>query len=223
MRIARHTRGFTVIELLVGLQITSIVLSAVAALAFAMSVAARDADDTIHTQTELRYATLRIGELIRTCRLLCAAPGNDLVLWTADYNHDDRIDVNEVIYVEYDDPNDSLKLREFDLKNSPTVLTALELPETEPVLATLAQTGTKAALVREYTPLNKVRRITMLQGCSNVEFTADQNPPRTRRLTISFDLTENNAVHHYEIEATVRASAQHLLSGDGSTLVSDDD
>ena len=40
-----------------------------------------DADDTIRAQMQLRYTTLRISELIRTSKLVCAAPGNDLVLW----------------------------------------------------------------------------------------------------------------------------------------------
>jgi len=223
MGIARHHKALTVIELLVGLLITSILLSAVATLAFAMSVGARDADDQIHTQAELRYTTLRISELIRTSRLLCAAPGKDLVLWAADDNHNNLIDVNEVVYLEYDDPNDSLSVREFTVANSPTVLAALGLPETAPVLTTLAQPQTKAALVHAYGPANQMRRITMLHGCRNAVFTADQNPPRTQRLMISFDVAENDSVHRYEIDAALRASAQHLLSSDGSALVSDDD
>jgi type II secretory pathway component PulJ len=223
MRIARHTKGLTVIELMIGMLITSIILSAVAALAFAMSVAARSADDTIHTQTDLRSAVLRVGELIRTCRLVCGAPGNDLVLWRADDYHPGRIDVNEIVYIEYDDPNNALKLREFDLKDSPSVLAALGLPETDPALTTLAQPGTKGALVQVYAPLGKMRQSTLLRGCRNVVFTADQNPPRTRRLAISFDLAEDGGVHRHEIDATRRASAEHLLSADGRTLVSDDD
>jgi hypothetical protein len=211
------------VELLVGLQITSIVLSAVAALAFAMTVATRSADDMVRTQTELRGATLRLGELVRTSRLVCAAPEDNLVLWTADHNHDDLIDVNEIVYIEYDDPNDALKLREFDPNDNTTVLAALGLPPTDPVLTVLAQAGTKAALVQMYAPAHEVRRTTMIRGCHNAAFTADQNPPRTRGLTISFDLAENNGVHRYEVGAALSASAQHLLSADGTTLVGDDD
>ena len=188
-----------------------------------MSVATRSADDTTHTQAELRYTTLRVGELIRTARLVCAAPDNDLVFWSADRNQNDVIDVNEIVYIEHDDPNNSLKLLEFDPNESTTVLAALGLPDTQPVLATLAQTGTKAALVQAYAPANEVRRTTLLRDCNDVVFTADQNPPRTRRLTISFDLAEGNGVHRYEIGAALLASAQYLLSGDASALVGDDD
>lgn len=220
--------GFTLIELLVGMMITSIILSAVATLAFAMSVGVRDADDTIRAQMQLRYATVRISELMRTCRLVCAAPGHDLVLWRADDNHNDRIDVNEIVYIEYDEGEHELKLLEFDLAQSPSVLETLGLPPTAPVLTTLGQTQIKTALVQRYQDVSQdgrpvVREPAILQECRNVVFTADQDPPHTRRLTISFDLTENNRTHHYEIDTTLRVSAQHLLSSDGSALVSDDD
>jgi prepilin-type N-terminal cleavage/methylation domain-containing protein len=223
MRIARHTQGFTVIELLVGMMITSIILAAVATLAYALTTASTASSDTAAAQTRLRQATLRIRDLVGTCKLLCAAPGTDLVLWTADHNHDNRIDVNEIVYIERDDPNSALKLRDFNLKNSPTVLQALGLSDdTDPVLTTLAQPETKAALVGVYDPLHQVRRITLLQGCSNVTLAWDRDPPRTRRLTISFDLADNG-VHRYEIDAARRASAEYLLSADERTLVSDDD
>ncbi len=223
MASVRHTKGFTLIELLVGMMITSIILSAVATLAFAMSVAARDADYTAHAQTNLRCGVLRVGELVRTCRLVCAAPGTDLVLWTADHNHNNRVDVNEIVYLELDDSNGALKLCDFNLKSSPTVLQALGLSDdVDPILTTLAQPETKATLVHIYGPLGQVRRITVLQGCSNITLARDQDPPRTRHLTISFDLADNG-VHRYEIDATRRASAEYLISADERTLVSDDD
>ena len=222
----RNSRAgaFTLIELLVGMMITSIILTAVATLAFAMSVAARDADDTIRAQMQLRYATLRISELIRTSQLICAGPGNDLVLWRADDNDPNLINVNEIVYIEYDDVKQELKLLEFDLKTSPTVLAALGLPETDPILTRLAQAETKTALVQKYQAMKDVvRDPNILSGCGNVKFSWDVNPPRTRRLTISFDLAENNGVHHYEIDTTLLASAQNLLNGAPLALVSDDD
>ena len=223
MSIARRVNAFTLIELLVGLQITGILLTAVATMAFAMSVAAREADDTTLTQTTLRYTVLRVGELIRTSRLVCAAPGTDVVLWQADDYRRGQIDVNEIVYIEYDDPTDTLRLLEFDPPSSLTILAALGLAPGDPVLTALAQPGTKAALVQAYTPLGRVRRTTVLQGCRNLVFTTDQAPPHTRSLALSFDLAETDGVHHYEIRGTLRPSAQHFLSPDGSTLVSDDD
>ncbi|MCU0915208.1 MAG: prepilin-type N-terminal cleavage/methylation domain-containing protein [Planctomycetes bacterium] len=222
MKTARHDQAFTVIELLIGLLITSILMAAVATLAFAMSTGARDAEDTIRAEAELRYATLRLGELFRTGRLLCAAPDTDLVVWAVDDRRPDVIDANEVVYLEYDDPNHALKLRQFVVKNSPTVVSAVGLPG-QPVLAVLALASTKTALVQAYTPTNRVRRTTLLPGCSNVTFMLDQSPPRTRRVTISFDRAEGQGLRHYEIAATLCASTEHLLSSDETNLIADDD
>ena len=50
--------------------ITSIILGAVATLAYAMGVANDAGNDTTYKQAQVRYATLRISELIRNCRFV---------------------------------------------------------------------------------------------------------------------------------------------------------
>jgi type II secretory pathway pseudopilin PulG len=222
MRVARQDRAFTFVELLVGLQITSILLAAIATMAFAMSTAARHADETMHSQASLRYAALRVGELIRTCRLVCAAPGRELVFWMSDDNGNGQIDINEVVYLEYDEPGQALRLLQFNVPGNPTVLAALGQPETDPILTALAESATKTAL-ETYAGVGQIRRVTLLAGCSNVAFAADPLPPRTRQLAISYDLAANGGPARQEIGGTLRTSAQHLLSPDASTLVSDDD
>jgi prepilin-type N-terminal cleavage/methylation domain-containing protein len=224
MRNVRYTRGFTVIELLIGMLITSILLSAVAAFAYALTVGSMASGDVAAKQAQLRQTTLRLCDLVGCSKLLCAASSSDLVLWKGDANHNNLIDVNEVAYIEFDGSQNALRLLEFSVAGGPTVLAALGLPSTEPVLTTLRQPQTKPALVQQYQSVNNaVREVALLQGCSNVVFTPDQYPPYTRRLTISFDLTDSNGPHHYEIVVALRASAQNLLSTDGNTLVSDDD
>ena len=69
---------------MVGLMVTSIILSAVATLAFAMSSASTAGGDSALRQAELRNATVRLSELIGNCKMICAAPGTDLAVWTAD-------------------------------------------------------------------------------------------------------------------------------------------
>ena len=92
--------AFTLIELLVGMMITSIILTAVATLAFAMSVASTYSGDTAAKQTQIRQATVRLCDLVGSCKLLCAAPGNDLVLWRADDSPaNNQINVNELVYL----------------------------------------------------------------------------------------------------------------------------
>ncbi len=65
MRARKKQRGFTLVELLVALMVTSIIFGAVATLAYAVGTAHDASDDTSQKQTYVRFATLRISELIR--------------------------------------------------------------------------------------------------------------------------------------------------------------
>ncbi len=210
MRIARH-KGFTLIELLIGMLITSIILSAVATLAFALSTASMAGGDTAVKQTQLRQTTLRINDLVGTCRLLCAAPGNDLVVWRADDNADGQINVNELVYLERGEACTLLRLCQFAAAGNPPV-----------ALSDLALAATKAQLQASgsptYTPL--------IPACKNVQFAFHPVPPPltyANCLMISFELTENGVDHRYEIVTALRSRAAHLLNPTGDALVARDD
>ena len=223
MKMIRRRQAFTLVELMVGLMVTSIILSAVATLAFALSSASRASDDVTYAQTQLRSVTPRIHDLIRRSRMICAQFDDHLVIWRSYNNQDGQIHVNEIVYLEYDDPNDSLRLYEFTTSDNPTVLSALELPNGTPVLTELAKPQTKSTLIQKYLSAGSVRQGAILRNCRNVSFLVDQNPPRTKHLTVAFDLADNGGSHHYEIDATMRVSAAHLLSSDATNLVTDDD
>ncbi|MHC4286071.1 MAG: prepilin-type N-terminal cleavage/methylation domain-containing protein [Planctomycetota bacterium] len=83
---AVHCKAFTLTELLLALLVTGIVLAAVVTLAYALSTANDVSDNTSQTQAYVRYATLRISELIRHCKLVCGMSGDDLAVWRADDN-----------------------------------------------------------------------------------------------------------------------------------------
>jgi len=71
-----RNKGFTLVELMVvTLIVTGIIMSAIATLAFAFSSAYDATDDTDRKQAQVRYASLRISELIRHCKLICAVSG----------------------------------------------------------------------------------------------------------------------------------------------------
>jgi hypothetical protein len=56
-----------------------------------------------------------------------------------------------------------------------------------------------------------------------VQFHWDPDPPRTRLLTVSFDLLENNLTRRYEMNIALRAWAGHLLDESGTGIVNGDD
>jgi type II secretory pathway pseudopilin PulG len=204
----RVKTAFTIVELLVALVVTSVVLSAIAALAFAMGTATRSSEDVAFAQTEVRTATLRLVELIRNCRMICAAPGNDLVVWKSDDNGDERINLNELVYIESGSAHSVLQLGQFSAPSNPQV-----------AFTSLSLAATKSSLAATYGQTD----VTLIRSCSNLQFTWDQAPPLTRRLVVSFDLTEDSAVHHYQVDVAVLGSAANLLNATATDLVTDDD
>jgi prepilin-type N-terminal cleavage/methylation domain-containing protein len=100
MRDTRYEDGFTLVELLVALIVVSIIFTAVATLAYALGAVNDAANDMAEKQAQVRYATLRISELIRHCKLICGTTGNAITIWKADDNSNNEIDTNEQVYVE---------------------------------------------------------------------------------------------------------------------------
>jgi len=203
MRDTRYKKGFTLVELLVALIVTGIVLAAVATLAFAMGAANDATDDSSKKQAQVRYATLRISELIRHCKLICGTPGGDLAIWRADDNGDGQVNINELVYIERGTGRDYLRLCEF--------------PSSDTSLVNLSDIETLS------TSSYDVTYVQLIPQCSDVQFSLDVVPPNSRFVSIVFDVLENDIVHQYQISAALRGWAGNLLDGSGDNIVSDDD
>ncbi len=204
MRDVRYKRGFTLVELLLALIVTGIILAAVTTLAFAVGAANDTTDDTSQKQSQVRYATLRISELIRHCKLICGTPSGEIAIWRADNNGDGQININELVYIERGAGGDYLRLCEFPSSDT----TPVELSD----ISTLSTSD----YIVTYVPL--------VPQCSNVEFGfLPELPPQSRFVSISFDVVENDIVRQYQISAALRGWAGNLLDGSGDNIVSDDD
>jgi prepilin-type N-terminal cleavage/methylation domain-containing protein len=203
VRPKHNFNGFTLVELLVALIVVSIIFTAVATLAYTLGAVNDSTNDMAKKQAQVRYATLRISELIRHCKLICAAPGNDLAIWRADDNGDGQININELVYIEKGADSNYLRLCVFPL--SATSLVNLSDIET------LATSGYSVT----YVPL--------IPQCSNVKFQFDVSPPNSKFVSISFDLVENGVARQYQISTALRGWAGNLLNEAGDAIVSDDD
>ncbi len=201
-------KGFTLAELLMALVVTSIIFTAVVTLAHALDTANDASDDTSEKQAQVRYATLRISELIRHCRLICGAPGNDLCIWRSDDNGDGKINPIELVYIESGAGRDLLQLLDFTWSASWN----LTLFESQDI-------NTKDALIMACDE----RRMLVVPECSNVRFAFDEAPPMTKLVSISFELYENGAVRQYQISTSLRGWSGHLLNAAGDAIVADDD
>jgi len=205
---AKHCHSaFTLAELLMALMVTSIVLTVVATLAFSLGTANDNSNDTAQKQARLRYATLRISELIKHCKLICATPANNLVIWRADDNGNGKININELVYIDAGSSIDRLQLCEFHSSDNPVI-----------DINKFKSLWTKWSLKDKYNFTE-----TLILQCSNVQFQLDTDAPQTRFVSISFDLQEDGATHNYQINASLRAWAGNLLDSDGEIVNSDDD
>ena len=206
----RRKRGLTLVELLVAVVITSIVMSAVATLAFAIGSANKATDNTSERQAQIRFATMRISELIRHSKLICYVNSQELVVWRADDvpGGENQINAGELVYIE----TDGNRIRLMDFSSVPGALETVSLSPAH-------LEGLKASLMSDCTE----RYAVLVPECSNIDVGfLPELPPRSRFVTISFDVTENNVVRRYQTNATLRGWAGNLLDVNNE-IVSDDD
>lgn len=210
MRKTRCENGFTLIELLLALIITVIITSAVATLASALNSANAATGDTSRKQARVRFATLRISEMIRHCRLVCFAGPDDFAVWRADDKYNDgQINIGELVYIETGPMHDYLRICEFPSSDS-----------------TAISPGSIGSLATNWWSAysSDINYMEVIPQCSNVQFCFDEpgSPLNSRLVSILFDVVENNVTRQYQINATLRGWAGNLLDGSGN-IVSDDD
>ena len=203
---ACKSKGFTLVELLMALVVAGIVSAAVVTLAFAVGSANDVTDNTSQTQAYVRYATLRISELIRHCKLVCGMPGGDLAVWRADDNGNGLINISELVYIERGPSRDYLRLCTFSFNNAVVSIADID--------TLTSQWWLGYGCDESY--------IQLIPQCSNVEFVLDVSPPNTRFAGISFDIVENGIAHRYQINASLYSWSGYLLDDSGE-VVGDDD
>jgi len=203
----KHNRlGLTLVELLVALMVCSIIFTAVATLAYAMGNAQKSSEELSRHQARVRYATLRISELIRYAKLV-ALSSDDLAIWRADDNENNQIDPSEVVYIETGAERNHIYILEFpDAAGGPVSLSSIK------------DGSAKSSLIALYDE----RRTEVLPQCSNVEFEPVSIDEQSDIVSIGFDLDEAGSTRHYEITASLRCRADYLLDGSG-IVTSDDD
>ena len=217
MRNTRYKKGLTLIELLVAMIVTSIVMTAVATLAFAVSSATKATDDTSEKQAQIRFATLKISDLIRHSKLICYATNEEMVVWRADDTSggDNKINPGELVYIETSDN----KIQLLDFPEVPIYLQEVFFDE----LAN--HTPAELSAVKAWCVSNCTARYTVLiPECSNVQFGfLPELPPRSRFVTVSFDVAQSGVAHSYQIDAAILGWAENLISDSNDIVTGDDD
>jgi prepilin-type N-terminal cleavage/methylation domain-containing protein len=209
---AKHLKGFTVVEILVALMVSSIILGAVASLAYALGRVSDESDDLSHKQAHLRYTTTRVSQLIRYSKLVCASSADYIALWRSDdYNGtaNDKINPTEILYMQTGTDSNYIDLLEFDATGSAAQ---------QEIIIQDIQTGTaKSWLFANCTP--EYTRV--VSQCTNLSFMTDMTAPDSGLVNISFAVNEGGVSQTYQISAALRGRAANLLYY--GVLVSDDD
>ncbi|MCD4831219.1 MAG: type II secretion system GspH family protein [Anaerohalosphaeraceae bacterium] len=204
-------KGFTLTELIMAMSVMAIILTAVASLAFALGVANDSVDDTAEFQSRLRFTTLKITDLVKNCRLLCANNGTEVAIWENDDDIvDGKINPNELMYIEYDSSTDKVRLLEFECSGA--------VAGWEVSIADIEDGSIRSSLagvaVWNYTDV--------MIDCVDALFTTDVSTPFSKNLAMKFDFQRNGSVAPYQISSSLRCYAGHLLNGSGE-VVDDDD
>jgi len=211
MKDKRNINGFTLVELLLALVITAIITAAVATLAFALNSANDLSNDMSEKQAYMRFAALRVSDLVRQSKLVCYASADEIAVWAGDTNNDEKINIDEVVYIECGSAQDHLRLCDFTPSNS----TAIN-PGSIQALSTNWWSAYSSGI--NYT--------TLVPQCSNVQFGFDALPTSpefgSRFVTISYEIVENGTARQCQISATLRGRAENLLDASGN-IVTDDD
>jgi len=206
-----RSRGLTLAELVMALSVVCIIMAAVATLSFAIGSADDSSDDTCQKQSQLRYATIRVGGLVRNARLICGYDAAEVAIWKEDSNGDNQINPAELCYLEAGCERNKLTLVEFEGGGA---FASIAIP-----IETI-----KSGQARSYLPsICTVCSIDLISECSSVEFTVDTDTPYTKQLTIRFNLAENDVMRPYEINTSLRCWAGYLLDQTGELVSVDDD
>ena len=207
MRNSISIKGFTLVELLVALVVTSVILGAVSTLAFALSYASKSAGDISLKQTQLRLTTLRVQELIRNSRLICSQSDEDIAVWFSDSNNDNNININELIFIEFGEEGDHLSFHKF--------------PSTDK--SALGLDSINSYPSKWWTSYSsEPESVVLLKECENLEIKFDALPPNSKFVNITFEMTENDIVKQYQINADLRSLSGNLLNA-SKEIISDDD
>ncbi len=207
----KNRKALTLTELLIALTVSSVVLAAVAALAYAMGSAQSLSDDTAAVQSRLRFTTARLNELVKNSRLICYAGSEYAVVWKADTNGDNQINPAEIAYIDSGSEKDYLKIIEFTPSKS-----------LEDYNITIKKT-TKNWFKKYLEKKCKVSSIPLLANCADVSFSVDSKTPFSKCLSVSFDLIQNGSARTYQINCAKLANAENLLTSKGKITKSGDD
>jgi hypothetical protein len=171
-----------------------------------MNSAEKVTDKMGESQTYIRYATMRVSELIRGSNMVFATSfvRRGIAVWTDD-NYDGRIDSAELVYVEYDAANDELGIVTYP--GGGVAVTAGDVGSGS------ARSELDSGGTGNYTGI--------VFNCTAASFPAVN--PVGDLVSIQLTVEEDGVSKQYQIAARRIVSMDYLLDGSGELRNGDDD
>ena len=219
MRNTKYKKAFTLVELSVALTISAVILAGVVSLSYAASLANEAADNNNASGAQARFAMLKISELIKRSKLICGVSVNDIALWRADDNGDGRINISELVYIEYNPYEHTIRLVEFSKEGG--------VADQVLLLNSILNGYVKSGL-----PLQTAVYTNLITDCQYWQVAVDAAPPWTKLVSLTFRFYDGNGgvsegngegLQKYQINAKLGNWAGNLLAPNGLSLVTDDD
>jgi prepilin-type N-terminal cleavage/methylation domain-containing protein len=203
----RCLSGMTLIELTIAMMVISLVLTGVAALAYAISSVKDASDDTSQKQAYVRFSVTQLAQMIRHARLVCYASTTEVVLWTTDTNSDGLMNVCEMACIRTDTTRSTLTLSQFTSATNPAV-----------TLSTVGAVSTNWWLAYGATAAD----VTVIPQCSGATFMVDAAVPASQYVSLSYVITQNGEQVTYTVSGYLQSRAANALTASDS-IASDDD
>ena len=195
-------KGFTVVELLVAMAVSAIILSAVATLAYTVTSIDDPEDGVALKQDQIRYTTMRLSELIRYSKLILANHAGGLIVWRADDNDDGQVNVEELVYIEIDSANLTMKWVTLEPQGASRPLQTISILKDQSEIENMKS-------------VNVVTEHILMTDCV-VTITTDVAEPWSEFVSILIKCTEGGEYRYYQINAALRAYSDDILDVSGN-------
>lgn len=205
LKVVKHRcqGGFTLIELVMGLLIAGIILSAVATLSFAMRQGQEVTDLMMNNQSMIRSVSVRVPELVRNgLGVWMDYNDGDLAIWTGDANGNRQIETSELAYLMINSTGKRIELMTCAGLDTPVTVADIESGSAKSTIQASSDAST----------------IPLVKGCSNMQFLMQGH----RYVIVRFNLTEETGSRDYQICARARGDANPWIQS-GALVTADDD
>ena len=207
---ARRRKGFTLVEILLAVVITSVVGLCVVTVTGAMFSAIEASNDSYGCVQTGRVLTLRLSKAVRCAQLITdvSDDGTAMMIWESDDNGDREINLTELLIIRWNSQANQLvqETIEFPENWSQAVIDALNVN----VPVSQATLGS-SVLISYYGTYGEISPLA--DGITAFSIQTDVAPPMTEVLGVRMSIARKDQEMTTRRTATLRAGQVHRISG----------